>query len=172
MRINFLAFQNNMEAEYNGHDVDLRKLKMDKARRFFNILTGSVITIWFLFNISYYTITCSYPFKTDEDWSAYAADVTSWVTVGMFTILSIIFFITGVRMIHALQTHFPKFIAEFKSLMWLTVILITIPLTFRAMFDCIKKVDAINAYLSSGSLKNGIYNFVFFLLTTYLPILF
>ena len=50
--------------------------------------------------------------------------------------------------------------------------LLTVPLTFRAIFDGIKIVfPSFMNYLDQSFMRNAIYNFFFFTLTTYVPII-
>lgn len=51
-------------------------------------------------------------------------------------------------------------------------VLLTVPLTFRAFFDGLKIVKPDFYTWVDGKVKrNATYNFVFFILTTYLPIM-
>ena len=51
-------------------------------------------------------------------------------------------------------------------------VLLTVPLTFRAVFDGIKVVSpGFLAWVDEDYTRNAIYNSCFFILTTYVPII-
>lgn len=54
--------------------------------------------------------------------------------------------------------------------MWTATILMTLPLSFRAIFDFARINNDSDKVTTEW--RTALYNFVFFLLTTYLPIVF
>ena len=90
----------------------------------------------------------------------------------MFSLLAVLFIVTGIVLIRKLKHHFKRFYAEFRKLMLTATILLTAPLTFRAIFDGIKLISpTFMTWVDANMTRNAIYNFIFFLLTTYLPIM-
>ena len=50
-------------------------------------------------------------------------------------------------------------------------VLMTVPLVFRAFFDALKAVvPGFAEIIDANRTNNSVYNFIFFLLTTYIPI--
>ena len=82
-----------------------------------------------------------------------------------------LFIVTGFILISKLKSNFPLFYKEFRCIMITATCLLTLPLTFRAIFDGVKlgSPDFMN-WVDDNYKRNAIYNFFFFLLTTYLPI--
>jgi uncharacterized membrane protein len=92
---------------------------------------------------------------------------TQWT----FMILAFIFIVLGIVLLTKLKRHFPKFYCQYRRLMITATVLLTVPLTFRAVFDGIKIISPdFMAWVDLNYTRNAIYNFFFFLLTTYLPI--
>ena len=91
-------------------------------------------------------------------------------TQTIFSILAVLFIVTGIILISKLKSHFPAFYKEFRCIMITASCLLTIPLTFRAIFDGIKLYPGFYDWVNFSYQRNAIYNFFFFLLTTYLPI--
>jgi len=125
-----------------------------------------MILVYTITNFYYWTVTCH---TQDAAVLDHAQAVLSKFTASWFLFLSIIFFTSGVIMICALQSSFPDFLKQFKCLMWTTTILISLPLSIRSIIDFSNlstNLDGPEHFWAS------LYNFLFFLFTTYLPILF
>lgn len=92
-------------------------------------------------------------------------------TVVLFSILSIFFLFSATILLQALAKHFSQFYLKHRCMLITVTILMTIPLAFRAILDGMKAVIPGWAdYIDSRFFRNTIYNFCFFLLTTFLPI--
>ena len=110
-------------------------------------------------------------FSTHEEWEDSVKEPLQLFTQTIFSILAVLFIVTGIILISKLKSNFQAFYKEFRCIMITASCLLTIPLTFRAIFDGIKLAsprfyDRVNDTYKA----NAIYNFFFFLLTTYLPI--
>ena len=55
----------------------------------------------------------------------------AWLDMVMFSILGLIFLLTGVRMICKTKGHFSHFYTEYKCYLWFATIFLSIPLFFR-----------------------------------------
>ena len=89
-----------------------------------------------------------------------------------FTGLAIVFMVTGCVLLNALKQHFPKFYVQFSTLLTTATVVLTIPLMTRAVFDGIKfTFQGFSIWIDENKLNNSIYNLVFFLLSTYMPIM-
>lgn len=92
-------------------------------------------------------------------------------TMILFAVLSVVFLTTALILLNALSRFFQQFYFKFKRTLIAVTILMTVPLAFRAVFDGLKALLPSWADLiDSNNFNNSLYNFVFFLLTTYLPI--
>ena len=92
-------------------------------------------------------------------------------TVILFAILSIVFLATAVTLLKALSEHFGQFYIKFRKMLITVTVLMTIPLAFRTILDGLKAtIPSWLAWIDANDLNNALYNFFFFLLTTYLPI--
>ena len=56
-------------------------------------------------------------------------------------ILAFLFIVLGIVLLTKLRRHFPKFFREHRCLMISATVLLTVPLTFRAVFDGIKIIS-------------------------------
>lgn len=78
----------------------------------------------------------------------------------------------AILLICKLKKDFELFYKEFRVFMLIATYLLTVPLTFRAIFDGIKIIFPESMeYINRSYLRNSIYNLFFFLFTTYLPII-
>jgi hypothetical protein len=75
-------------------------------------------------------------------------------------------------MISQLKKTFDDFYRQFKCILWTAMILVTLPLTFRAIFDFIRMDSHVIQWLNANMVNGAVYNLSVFVLTTYLPILF
>lgn len=92
-------------------------------------------------------------------------------TVILFAMLSIVFLATAVTLLKALSEHFGQFYIKFRKMLITVTVLMTIPLAFRTILDGLKAtIPSWLAWIDANNLNNALYNFFFFLLTTYLPI--
>ena len=67
--------------------------------------------------------------------------------------------------------HYPLFYSQYRQILIVATILLTVPLTTRAVFDMIKIIfPSFMVAVDDNYNANATYNLVFFVLTTYLPI--
>ena len=125
----------------------------------------------------YYNLACSNQDEYERDLDAYDADVSSetkkmiWVT---FLLLAIILFSVGCIMICRLKIYYKDFYKDFGCQLWTANILMTLPLTFRAVFDALtfdKKWENFWFGEDSNYFYYASYNVGFFLIATYIPML-
>jgi len=91
-------------------------------------------------------------------------------TVTVYSILSIVFLVSGYAMIGNLQTYYPKFYEEYKKYLWGATLFLAIPLLIRVIFDLAAKNETWGDIITGSENSMAIYNLSFFTLTTYLPI--
>lgn len=92
-------------------------------------------------------------------------------TVILFAILSIVFLTTAIILLRSLANHFGKFYRKYRCMLITVTVLMTVPLAFRAILDGLKAALPEWAdWIDASKTNNSIYNFFFYLLTTYLPI--
>ena len=92
-------------------------------------------------------------------------------TMALFAILSVVFLTTSTILLRALAKHFTKFYLKYRCMLVTVTVLMTVPLAFRAILDGLKAaLPGWADWIDSSKLINSVYNFLFFLLTTYLPI--
>lgn len=136
------------------------------------MLTIALIVVYLFYNFSLFIYGCVYEFEDSDKWYDHVYKHLEIFTQTVFTLLAVLFIVTGIILIRKLKRHFARFYAEFHKLMLTATILLTVPLTFRAIFDGIKLISPkVIEWIDADMTRNAIYNFVFFLLTTYLPII-
>ena len=107
-----------------------------------------------------------------DSWISRVMRPLSLFTSIVFTGLAIVFLITGIVLLHSLKNDFPKFYAQFSKLLTTATVVLTIPLMTRAIFDGIKFCsDGFVTWIDANQVNNSIYNLVFFMTSTYLPII-
>ena len=137
-----------------------------------NYATIGVVILYLFYNFSFFFYGCLHRF---DDFDKYYDKVysnleefTSWT----FMVLAFLFVGLGFVLLTKLKRHAPAFYGEHRCLMIWATILLTVPLTFRAVFDFIKLVKPeFLTWVNEDYTRNAVYNFFFFLLTTYLPIM-
>lgn len=72
----------------------------------------------------------------------------------------------------ALKENFREFYDVYRKLLWAATLVLTIPLPLRTLFDLLKEWEWWNTLTNTGDGAVSVYNFFFFLFTTYLPIIF
>ena len=94
------------------------------------------------------------------------------MTQVLFSALALLFIVIAILLIRKLKRDFELFYKELRVVLLVATFLLTVPLTFRALFDGIKLVNPdLMEQFNDSYLKNSIYNLVFYLLTTYLPVI-
>lgn len=92
-----------------------------------------------------------------------------WIT---FVVLAIILFSVGTFMLRRLRLYFKDFFKEYGRSLWIANILLTLPLTFRAVFDMMRSdTEWFNYWFGGGYYHAAIYNMLIFTLASYLPML-
>jgi len=109
---------------------------------------------------------------SQEKYESHCLKVLANSTAIVFFALAIAFFIVGVRLISALKRSFVEFYVQYRKLLWTATILLALPLSFRGIADFLLQISAIKKALNTKPWASALYNLFFFLLTTYLPILF
>ena len=91
----------------------------------------------------------------------------------LFTILAIIFFAVGCFMLRRIRLYFKGFYKEFGCQLWTANVLLTLPLTFRAIFDALRYDSAWENYwiLSENYYRLCGYNLLLFTFGTYIPMM-
>jgi hypothetical protein len=88
----------------------------------------------------------------------------------VFFLLAVAFVYTSIRMISALKQNFNEFYSEYRSLLLTATLLLTVPLCLRCMVQITKGL--MRHEFRNPNAFWSIYNVVYFLTSTYLPILF
>lgn len=90
-----------------------------------------------------------------------------------FTALAVIFFFVGCWMLTRLKRYYKDFYIVFGCQLWAANILLTFPLTFRAIFDALRLSENWQAYWfgQQNYYKLAVYNVILFTLGTYIPML-
>ena len=92
-----------------------------------------------------------------------------WIT---FVALAVILFSVGTFMLRRLRLYFKDFFKEYGRSLWIANILLTLPLTFRAVFDAMRSdTEWVDYWFGSGYYHVAIYNMLIFTLASYLPML-
>ena len=137
-----------------------------------NYATIGVIILYLFYNFSYFFYGCIYHFKDPDNYYDKVYKNLEVFTQWTFMILAFVFIVLGIVLLTKLKRHFSKFYEEHRCLMITATILLTVPLTFRAVFDGIKVVSPkFMDWVNEDYERNALYNFFFFILTTYLPIM-
>jgi len=89
----------------------------------------------------------------------------------LFTALGILFFTVGCMMIVRLKKYFRDFYKEFGCQLWTANVLLTLPLTFRAITDAANESEKFQALYYKNWYTLSIYNMILFILATYIPML-
>ena len=90
-----------------------------------------------------------------------------------FLMLGIIFFTVGCLMLRRLRKYYKGFFKEFGCSLWTANIMLTVPLAFRAVFDCLSLDKDWFAYWfeDQNYYRMAMYNVLLFVLGTYIPML-
>ena len=137
-----------------------------------NYATIGVVILYLLYNFIFFFYGCLHRFDDEDKYKdkvySNLEEFTSWT----FMVLALLFVVLGFVLLTKLKRHVPAFYGEHRCLMIWATILLTVPLTFRAVFDFIKLVKPeFLTWVDEDYTRNALYNFFFFLLTTYLPIM-
>ena len=131
-----------------------------------------MICLYLFYNATYFCYGCLYEFESDEEYHQKVYHHLQTFTQILFTSLAISFIVIGIILIKKLKTHFGLFYEQFRTVMLVATYLLTVPLTFRAIFDGIKIISpGFYDWIDLSYFRNALYNFIFFLFSTYLPII-
>ena len=88
-------------------------------------------------------------------------------------ILAIIFFAVGCTMLQKLKKFYKGFYKQFRCNLWTANILMTVPLTFRAIFDGLTfNKDFFNYWFGDANYyRIAVYNTLIFVIATLIPML-
>lgn len=88
-------------------------------------------------------------------------------------ILALFFFTVGCLMLRNLRLYFKGFYSQFGCNLWVANVLLTLPLTFRAVFDGLKTNDKwFNFWLADANYyRVAGYNLILFTFGTYMPMM-
>jgi len=111
-------------------------------------------------------------FNDPTQWGDRTLGVLSWVTSIAFFLLGIVFLWASVGMMNALKLNFKDFYNSYRKLLWTATIVQTAPLFMRTFIILLNQWPAFQKAVDEGDGTIAVYNFFFFLLTTYLPIIF
>ena len=74
-------------------------------------------------------------------------------------------------MLRRLRLYFPEFFDQFGCQLWFANIILTFPLTFRAIFDALNFSDSWNDFWEASYYRLAGFNILIFAFGTYLPII-
>jgi len=90
----------------------------------------------------------------------------------LFLVLAVVFFSVGLMLLMSLKNYFNEFYEEQKYLLWSAMLILTLPLSFRAILDySLEKSTKMYNFVINNNTNFIIYQWCFFILTTYTPIL-
>ena len=118
----------------------------------------------------------SFLFAKSDTYNEFTVEVLTplgrlvWI---LFTILAVIFFTVGCIMLQRLRHYFKDFYRQFGCSLWVANVVLTIPLTFRAIFDALSMDDSwYNYWIGEGNYyRLAGYNMLLFTFGTYIPML-
>jgi hypothetical protein len=114
---------------------------------------------------------CTYAFTDWDQWIKKCYSPMVICTAALFTVLSMVFLASALTLVRALSKHFRQFYKKFRCMLITVIVLMTVPLAFRAVLDGLKALLPYWAeWIDASTFNNSLYNFFFFLLTTYIPI--
>lgn len=176
MHINFYGKAhsnvNSSMEEFGPQMIQQNLLKLTVKQQMLNFATIGVVVLYLFYNFSYFLYGCVYHFESQEKYHDRVYKKLEVFTQWTFMTLAFLFIVLGIVLLTKLKRHFPKFYSEHRCLMITATVFLTVPLTFRAVFDTIKVISPdFMAWVDLNYTRNAIYNFFFFLLTTYMPII-
>ena len=152
----------------------MRKLKRRKyiMHSAISVIALVIVTIYTF----YYTKACmkSDYYWTLEHYQEWLDNVYRplirfiWIS---FLLLGIIFFVAGCVMLNRLRLYFTDFYKESGCKLWTANVLLTLPLTFRAIFDWLTFDDAWYNYWHKDNNRLAGFNILLIFFATYMPML-
>lgn len=151
------------------------KNKMEGFVKRLNRITLAVMVTYTGFNTTILILSCTNQFDTLKHFERKIVKPLTWETSTVFLILALVQMFTSYRMIKALKMYFEEFYIAYKCYIWTAATLLTVPLSFRSIFDCIQgRLNEANVrqFWRDHPSELATYNIFFFIFTTYLPIVF
>jgi hypothetical protein len=155
-------------SEENESKLDLQRLAIN---------VGTVIICLGVLAVPtfYYVEGCSPKYQGPEQSEIYKTNNSDpmnrfiWI---LFLVLAVVFFSVGLVLLMSLKNYFNEFYEEQKYLLWSAMLILTLPLSFRAILDySLEKSTKMYNFVINNNTNFVIYQWSFFILTTYTPIL-
>ena len=86
----------------------------------------------------------------------------------MYFLLAVLFFTVAFTFLHYVQKYHKDFYKQYSKLLWISVLVLTLPLLIRCLMDFLQNWKAFYNYTHQNT---ALYNLIFFLATTYILIL-
>ena len=111
----------------------------------------------------------AYALDTDNDlWRKQIQQPGRRIISAEFFILTAMFAIVSFSFLLMVKKYHQEFYAQFSTLLWSAALVLTIPLLIRCLMDSLTNWNLYEDYTNQHVTR---YNFIFFLLTTYILIL-
>ena len=91
--------------------------------------------------------------------------------VVLFSALGLTFLFVGIIMNHQIKRYYRDFYAEYKCNLWTATMMLALPLLFRGIFDGMRAYSPWWSWWTATDFRTASYNLMFFVLSTYIPIL-
>ena len=162
------------------------KINLSRQRKLLNFATAVIALIISLTASNYYVRTCNknvyygyaHPLlhakaieQIQEQWQLNINEPTKQLLSILSIILAIFFVVASSLLLFQLKRYFPEFYAQYSCLMTTAVVFQVLPLFFRTIMDQITRLDSVTNYLYKVQKRLTIYNSVFFIVATYLPVI-
>ena len=85
-----------------------------------------------------------------------------------YFILALLFFTVAITFLHYVQKYHTDFYKQYSKLLWISVLVLTLPLLVRCIMDSLQNWKAYYEYTSQNT---ALYNLILFFATTYILIL-
>jgi cytochrome c biogenesis protein CcdA len=145
---------------------------MARKRKIMNVLTYISCGLYFCMFVLLNAFACNKTYASKEAMQLENKNWLYWIISAGFVVLTVVFLTVGIRLIFALKKNFFQFYKEYRCLLWTATILITIPLSFRAIFDFTRIDHNPTNDIVDKEWSKALEDSYFFILTTYLPIVF
>ena len=86
----------------------------------------------------------------------------------MYFLLAVLFLTVSFTFLHYVQKYHRDFYKQYSKLLWISVLILTLPLLIRCLMDSLQNWKAFYNYTHQNT---ALYNLIFFLATTYILIL-
>ena len=89
----------------------------------------------------------------------------------LYILLAVVFATAGVVLLVQLKKSFPDFYKKYSCLLLTAVIVLSLPLLTRSALDALSTMGKFSEYIQKEQRRNTTYNMLFFLITTYIPLI-